>query len=77
MTEVNLEKGISIRNLHKVFEEQIKPADYTDDVVVKMPEGFQPDLAGVQVLISMKKTAAKNGKTVSFEGIAESCRKFL
>ncbi len=72
MYEVELDDSLNVRTMASVFNSVIKKADYTDDITVRFAEDCSIDLAGFQVLVSMKKELEKNGKSLIVLGLDNS-----
>lgn len=77
MAEVKIENALTVKTLRDTFEHTIKTLDYTEDITVTLCEGCELDLAGIQILLSMKKTAEQNGKNVRFQGVPSSFSIYL
>lgn len=71
MSLIEINDSLNIRTMGKYFKNVIKSANYNDDITVKFnTEGdAHVDLAGLQILYSMKKELAKNQKTLIVEGM--------
>ncbi len=69
MATIEFAESLNVRTIPSYFANVVKSSDYNDDIIVKFPEGTNVDLAGLQILFSMKKEVEKNGKSFKVEGL--------
>ncbi len=71
MSVIEINDNLNIRTMSKYFKNVIKGADYNDDITVKFncDGDAHVDLAGLQILYSLKKELAKNQKKLIVEGM--------
>lgn len=75
--KIKFEEGITIRNVGKAFEEQIKKTDYKSDITVSFGENASFDLAGIQALGVMKKEAKALGGSIEFENLPKEYERYI
>ncbi len=72
MAVIEFEEALNVRTIPSYFADVVKSSNYNDDIIVKFPENTHIDLAGLQILLSMKKEVEKNGKTFKVEGLEDT-----
>lgn len=69
MPIIEIEENLNVRTMGKYFKNVIKEANYNEDTTIKFAEGSNVDLAGIQILYSIKKELDKNQKKLIVEGL--------
>lgn len=77
MAVIEFEEALNVRTIPSYFADVVKSSDYNDDIVVKFPENTHVDLAGLQILLSMKKEVEKNGKSFQVEGLEDTLLEYF
>lgn len=77
MSVIEIGENLNIRTMSKYFKNVIKAANYNEDTTIKFPEGSHLDLAGLQILYSIKKELDKNQKKLIVEGLDNSFIEYL
>lgn len=77
MADIKINESFNVRTLSTYFESVIKKADYKEDINIEFPENTYIDLAGLQILVAMKKELEANGKNLTVVGVEESVIKYL
>ncbi|MEI0531356.1 anti-anti-sigma factor [Brachyspira pilosicoli] len=77
MSVIEIDENLNIRTMSKYFKNTIKAANYNEDTTIKFPEDSHLDLAGLQILYSIKKELDKNQKKLIVEGLDKSFIEYL
>lgn len=77
MANIKINESFNVRTLSAYFESVIKKANYKEDITIEFPENTYLDLAGLQILVAMKKELDANGKNLTVVGAEESVIKYL
>lgn len=77
MATIKFDESLNIKTLNKYFKKNIKGADYSKDITVSFTKDSSVDLAGLQILVAMKKELEKNGKKLKVDGLSDTLKSYL
>ncbi len=77
MSQLEFNESLNVRSVAKYFNPVIKKSNFSDDVKVVFTDGATIDLAGFQILFSMKKELENNNKTLTIEGLPDTILEYF